>query len=626
MHKLLKRQLKKINYQNELMGKRQCGKFLSMVSDAYIDSDDNREFLEHLLTTSSDERQELYEELEKHSKLELERSEAKYMRLVENLNQHYFFYSHNVEGIFTYLSDSMENILGYSKEEFLVHYLEYLTDDPMNALVENNTVLAMQGIQQKPYQLSIYHKDGTIRYLEVTEIPVLDENGDVTYIDGIARDITENHYIQEKLSHIAKHDMLTALSNRIYLEEQLEIMISNAKRVESSFAVLFLDLDHFKHINDTLGHDVGDKLLKEVATRIKPNIRTEDIFARLGGDEFVIVLNNVDEIYLTRIINKVMHMMRQTWKVDKFDLQVSTSMGVSLYPQDASTMVELMKNADIAMYKAKELGRNNFSFFTEELNKKVHYDMRLEQDMSSALADNQFVLHYQPKQRMKNNSIIGAEALIRWNHPEFGLIYPDKFIELAESTGLISKLGAWVIEEACRAIVRFNAKSTTQGLHVSVNVSTRQLQNDDLLDVIKRVLDENKIKANQLALEITESIMADKNEKVITQLEEISFLGIHISMDDFGTGYSSLSCLNNLPIKTIKIDKSFVDDIPRSGNKKVLVDTIIGMGKTLDMKVLAEGVEAEYQREYLLNAGCIYYQGYLFSKPLLESEYLELLT
>ena len=625
MHKLLKRQLKKIDFKNEFMEEERLKKFIAMINDAYIDFDESREFLEHLLTTSSNEREELYEELEKNSKLQLEQSEAKYIRLVENLNQHYFFYSHDTEGIFTYLSDSIENMLGYSKKEFLVHYLEYLTDNPMNELVEHNTVLAMKGIQQQPYQLHIYHKNGSTRYLEVTEIPVLDTEGNVTHIDGIARDMTEQYYTQEKLLYVAQHDMLTSLSNRTHLEEQLQSLIHNASRKENAFALLFLDLDHFKQINDTLGHDIGDKLLQEVAIRIQPNIREEDIFARIGGDEFVIVLNHIDEVYLTTIINKVMSMMRETWKIDTYDLEVSTSMGVALYPQDSTTMIGLMKNADIAMYKAKELGRNNFSFFTDALNKKVHYDMQLEQEMSNALASNQFVLYYQPKQTLGEDLIVGAEALIRWRHPKFGLIYPDKFIELAESTGFITKLGTWVIQEGCRVIAKVNEKKAEKLLHISVNVSTRQLQDDGIYNVLVESLAENKIKPEQLVLEITESIMIEHTDKMIALLDKISLLGVKISMDDFGTGYSSLAYLNRLPINTIKIDKAFVDEIPKEEGKKVIVDTIIAMGKALDIRVLAEGVEEEYQRKYLIDAGCIYYQGYLFSKPIPENEYIKLL-
>ena len=626
MHSLLKRQLKKIKYKEDNFTQEQSDRLLSMVEQAYCENDDDRVLLENTLSITSKEMQGLYEELKEKAQSELIQSEEKYGRLVQNLHNYYFFYTHNTDGIFTYISDSITEILGYNKDEFLAHYEKYLSDDPMNKSALEHTALSLRGIAQPPYILSIYHKDGTIRYLEVTELPVIDKDKNAIFVDGIARDISKQYKIEQEISHLAKHDVLTGLSNRLYLEEQLQNLISNTDRNKINFALLFLDLDHFKHINDTLGHDVGDKLLQAVANRIKPNIRGEDIFARIGGDEFVIVLTNVDDTDLANIINKIISHMRQIWTIDTYELQVSTSMGVALYPRDATTMVDLMKSADIAMYKAKELGRDNFSFFTDELNEKVHNDMKLEQDMTKALAQNQFVLHYQPKQKLLNDEIIGAEALVRWNHPELGLIYPDNFIALTESTGFIVKLGKWVIEEGCRAIARLSEIDPLNRLHLSVNISTRQLQNDDLYTTVKEAIKITNIDAAQLYLEITESIMIDNSEKMIKKLKEIASLGVSICMDDFGTGFSSLSYLNRLPISSLKIDKAFVDEIPKSEDKKILLDTIIAMGKALDINVLAEGVEEEYQRQYLIDAGCFYYQGYLFSKPLPEDKFFTLVS
>ena len=626
MHRLLKRQLKKIGYTDNTLSKEQLEKLISVINQTYFDVDEDRALLENTLSISSKEMQGLYEELKYKSQNELEQSEEKYGRLVKNLHNHYFFYTHDAEGVFTYISDSIKDILGYSTNEFLTHYEEYLTDDPINKEAIKYTNLSLEGKAQEPYELSIYHKDKSIRYLEVTEFPILNKDGNVEFIDGIARDISQQYEAQQKISSLAKHDVLTGLSNRLYLEEQLLSIISNASRTNKQFALLFLDLDHFKNINDTLGHDVGDKLLQEVTNRIQPNIRVEDIFARIGGDEFIIILTNINEIDLAKSLNKIIKLMRKTWKIDSYELKVSTSIGVALYPKDGDTIVELMKNADIAMYKAKEKGRDNFSFFTDELNQLIHEEMRLEQGMSNALATNQFELYYQPKQELIDDTIIGAEVLIRWNHPELGLIYPDKFISLTESTGFIVKLGRWIIKEACKAIHRFNTKDKNHKLHLSVNISTRQLQLDDLHNTIENALKSSNIDASQLSIEITESVMADNNEKLIKKLQDINAIGIKISLDDFGTGYSSLSYLNKLPINAFKIDKSFVDDIPKRGEKKILLDTIIAMGKALDMGVVAEGVEEEYQRNYLIKHGCIYYQGYLFSKPITEDEYFNLIS
>ena len=625
MHSLLKRQLKKINYKKNSFDQKKLEKFIDIVDQAYYDNDNDRELLEHTLNISSKEMQGLYEELKQKSQVELTHSNEKYSRLVENLRNYYFFYTHNTDGIFTSLSNSITTILGYSVEEFLTHYKTYLTNDPMNDDITKYTNRTLLGVQQAPYKLSIYHKDGTIRYLEVTELAIFNEDGEVILVDGIAKDISKQYQIEQKISHLAKHDTLTGLANRMYLEEQLQDLISNSNRQDSSFALLFLDLDRFKQINDTLGHNIGDKLLQNVAKRIKPNIRHEDVFARLGGDEFLIILTNIQNGHLTTIINKIIKLMRKTWIIDAYELKVSTSMGIALYPQDGETMIELMKNADIAMYRAKELGRDNFSFFTDELNEKVHFDMKLEQEMANALSTNQFILYYQPKQKLIDDKIIGAEALIRWKHPELGLIYPKNFIPLAESTGFIIKLGHWIIEEGCRAISRFNKKDSNQLLHLSINLSIRQLQHNNLCKTIKKALLTNNINPLQLSIEITESIMIENSDKMIKKLQEIRALGVKICMDDFGTGFSSLSYLSRLPINTLKIDKLFVDEIQRDGDKKIILDTIIAMGKALDIEVLAEGVEKEYQRKYLLEKGCIYYQGHLFCKAIPENEYISLL-
>jgi EAL domain-containing protein (putative c-di-GMP-specific phosphodiesterase class I) len=317
--------------------------------------------------------------------------------------------------------------------------------------------------------------------------------------------------------------------------------------------------------------------------------------------------------------------MRQTWHIGNVELNVATSIGVALYPRDGTTVIDLMKNADIAMYQAKELGRDNFAFFTPSLNERVHEEMNLEQDMADALREKQFELYFQPIVRVDTNTIMGAEALIRWNHPTRGLIYPDKFIPLAENTGFILKLGRWVIEEGCRIIARFNSLNVGN-IKLTVNVSSRQFQHSDLANIIHTAMKNAKIEASQFCIEVTESVMLHNDEKIIKKINDIKSLGVDIAMDDFGTGYSSLSYLHHLHIDTIKIDKSFVDKITSENESSILIDAIISMAKSLNKNVIAEGVECEYQRSYLLENGCQYYQGYLFSKPVNESEYLTMLT
>lgn len=626
MHPLLKRQLKKIAYKDASLSEEQAKRFITLVDQAYHESDEDRTLLENTLTTSSEEMRNLYQQLEEASHSKLAKSEEKYRRLVENLQHHYFFYTYDKEGKITYVSESATKMLGYSQEELLTDHLKFLTDDPINKKIKLYTNNAFHGISQPPYEVSIYHKDGSTHYLEITELPFINDQGEVEGLECIARDITMQREAQEKVMHLANHDMLTGIANRLYLDEQLQMLIADSKRQHNQFAMLFLDLDHFKQINDTLGHDIGDVLLQEVAKRIKNSIRKEDLFARIGGDEFILVLTRINVKDLSIMMHKLTALMHQPWHVEGYELNVSASIGIAIYPQDGTTSIELMKNADMAMYRTKELGRDNFSFFADEFDQHVHLEMQLEQDMSNALNEKQFELYYQPKLSLKDNKVFGAEILIRWNHPTMGIITPDKFIPLAESTGFILKLGRWILEETCLAIARFNCMFS-QKLSLSVNVSIRQFQQRDFCNIIQSALEKSKVPPEQLAIEITESVMMKNTESMIEKIKSIKAMGVKIYMDDFGTGYSSLSYLHHLPIDVIKIDRTFVNEISKNGTEKaVILDTIVSMGKSLGKVVLAEGVEEEYQRQYLLGQGCDLYQGFYFSKPLQESAYISLIA
>ena len=621
MHRLLKRQIKKSGIVlGKPLSKEALEKLLDLVGKSYYDSDDDRNLLEHSLDVSSVEMQDLYRQQQQNAW----NSEAKYSRLITNLKDHYIFYSYNTDKECIYISDSLETILGYNPDTFNSHYLNNLTDDIMNRHTAENVEAVLRGEQVAPYVVSLYHKDGSSRVLEITEKAVFDDEGMVVEVDGIARDITKLVEIQEKLNYLAKHDALTGILNRNSLYTHLTYMMSLSKRENKQFAMLFLDLDHFKNINDTLGHEIGDFLLKEVVHRVQPNIRQEDLFARVGGDEFVIVYAMEHRKFLAIMIEKVMELLRQTFHIQGHVLNISASVGVALYPDDGVDITGLMKNADIAMYKAKEQGRDQFHFYTEALNEDVQQKVQLEKEMHTALASGEFVLYYQPKVRTVDNAIIGAEALIRWNHPQKGLIYPDEFIPLSENTGFILKLGEWIIEEGCRTISEFNAQGF-EHLQLSINLSTRQLQNVNLYKIFVNIFKRYDVKPGQLALEMTESVMITKTDATIGLLHRLKNLGMKLCMDDFGTGYSALSYLHQYPIDVVKIDKSFIDIITSRESKAVLLDTIIAMGETLDLKMVAEGVEHEYQREYLIEKGCEFYQGYLFSKPMEKERYFKLL-
>lgn len=445
---------------------------------------------------------------------------------------------------------------------------------------------------------------------------------------GVELNRTENEImgLNEELSYTSMHDILTGLPNRKSLHSKLELIRANADRSRNKFAVLFLDLDHFKNVNDTLGHIVGDALLKTVGKKLKSIIRANDVVARIGGDEFVIILSDVQEAgSLENVLVKILDAFRKEWIIQGHFLRLSVSIGATVYPDDSHDIDELMKFADIAMYKAKSEGRDQFSFFTSELNQRIHEEVEIAGDMFRALEEEEFVLYYQPKIEIRSGKIIGAEALIRWNHHKKGLIPPSSFIPVAESNGFILKLGTWVINETARMISRME-QSGHKDVHVSCNVSTRQFQNLHMFSDIENAINTTGINPGSFAIEITESVMMQYLEVTFEVLKKIKNLGVHICMDDFGTGYSSLSYLKKFPIDSLKIDKNFVDDITENGdNEHILINTIIAMGETLNLHVIAEGVEKEYQRNYLEKKGCLYYQGYYFSKPVPEKEFFALL-
>ncbi len=444
---------------------------------------------------------------------------------------------------------------------------------------------------------------------------------------GVELNKSENKILglNQELSFTSLHDSLTGLPNRYNLHSKLDIIVANANRYQRKFAILFLDLDHFKNINDTLGHNIGDTLLKSVAKRLQSLVRENDLIARIGGDEFIIILNDVEDIHrLEQVIIKILDSFRREWMIQDHLLRLSASIGVAIYPDDSTEINELMKFADLAMYKAKSGGRDQFNFFTSTLNHQIHEEVAIANDLHRALKDNEFVLFYQPKIEISTGKIIGAEALIRWNHPSRGMIFPDKFITIAENTGFILKLGSWIIDETARMIGRLCQKGYNE-IHVSCNVSTRQFQNLNLYSEIENALIKNDIPVGLFAIEITESVMMEYLEVTLETLKKIKSLGIHICMDDFGTGYSSLSYLRQFPIDSLKIDKSFVDDITEGGdNSHLLLNTIIAMGETLNLHIIAEGVEEAYQMEYLFEKGCPYYQGYYFSKAIAEENFFTL--
>lgn len=433
--------------------------------------------------------------------------------------------------------------------------------------------------------------------------------------------------LNKELEHTSAHDNLTGLPNRVLLNNSISEMKKEATENSKKLALIFLDLDHFKNINDTLGHDIGDALLQTVSLMIKKNISKNDVAARIGGDEFILVISDLDDKgSLFPLIYKLLEDFRQELFIKGYTIRISASIGISIYPDDATQTKDLMKYADLAMYKTKADGRDNFNFFTQTQNSIVHAEVEMVNDMQRAFYDNEFKLYYQAKVDAKSEKIIGAEALIRWEHHEKGLIGPNQFIALAENTGFILNIGKLVINESVRTIKRLNDLGY-KDLVISINISTRQFQNSNLEKELQEAINANEIDAKQVAIEITEGILMKYVDTSLQTLKRINALGVSIYLDDFGTGYSSLSYLKKFPIDTLKIDKSFVDDIQddTEQNSSLLVNTILAMGKNLGIKVIAEGVETKAQADYLIALDCDTIQGYYYSKPIPEAEFIELL-
>ena len=417
---------------------------------------------------------------------------------------------------------------------------------------------------------------------------------------------------------MARTDSLSGLANRNSLQEFLDRLIPTAKRKKEEFAFLFLDLDHFKTINDSLGHNIGDELLQKISGILKKVLRPNDFIARVGGDEFVLIIQDFkSNLELTNIIKRVHKQLSKPWVIQTHPVETTCSIGIAIFPQDGKDQISLMKSADIAMYEAKKHGRNQYHFFTKELNDKLLKIINLNKQMRIALKNGDYQLFYQPKVCLKDSKIIGVEALIRWIDKEKGFIPPSDFIPLAEENDFIIELGDWIVEEALNQYLDWKNKGID--IVMSINISAKQfLQNRFAENLIEKI-NSKKIEPNRIILELTEYILIDQNNSVYSTLRKLNEFGVSISLDDFGTGYSSLSYLKKYPIDYLKIDKSFIDDSCNSQGK-VFIETIVKMGQTLNMKIVAEGVETQEQVEYLKSISCNLYQGYYFSKPIKAKE------
>lgn len=445
-------------------------------------------------------------------------------------------------------------------------------------------------------------------------------------LTSVSRDITEDVKNKETIEQLAYYDSLTKLPNRLLLKDRTHKALQNAQREGKKVALIFLDLDHFKLINDTLGHSTGDDLLVYVSKTLKNQLRESDTIARLGGDEFVILLHSVNNIKDAEFIaNKLLNSLRGRHTIGLHQLYITTSIGISIYPDNSKDMNELITNADTAMYDAKNDGRNNYKIYSKDMGNYISKQMSTEQDLRIAIKNEaELELYYQPKIDSKTNIISGAEALIRWNHPENGLMYPDEFIEVAESTGMILEMGKWIISSAIMQVKEWNKLGFTN-LKVAINLSPRQFQDKDLVELIKTSMNIHEILPHQLEFEVTETMSMSNIENTLRTLQELKELGVTLAIDDFGTGYSSLSYLKRFPVNTLKIDKSFVIDMTEDEEDRTIVQTIISMAHTLGFQTVAEGVESQKHADILKDMGCDELQGYHFSRPIPKDKFTKYL-
>jgi diguanylate cyclase (GGDEF)-like protein/PAS domain S-box-containing protein len=482
--------------------------------------------------------------------------------------------------------------------------------------------------EHKPFRDIVMYRalaDGVLCYIRVSGEPVFDRDGHFHGYRGVGRDISDQKRAQERIQYLATHDGLTTLPNRVLFHEVLNLAIQSARRYERGLAVLFIDLDRFKIINDTLGHEAGDLLLQETATRLKQCLRASDVVARLGGDEFVVLLQEVGEReQAATVARKVLSAVIKPMLILGQECRVTASIGICLYPTEAQDEPTLMKNADIAMYLAKEEGKNNFQFYSSDIKTQSLERLTLEADLRRALEREEFSLHYQAKLDLRNGGISGVEALLRWDHPAHGMVSPAQFIPLAEETGLIVPIGKWVLRTACAQNVAWQREGLPP-VCVAVNLSPRQFADEELLADLDAALRETGMSPELLELEITESMVMGNIDRAARQLTAIKQRGVRLAIDDFGTGYSSLAQIKRFPIDTLKVDRSFIRELQTDPEDRAITQAIIAMGKTLSLTVVAEGVETQEQQAFLSAHACDEMQGFYFSKPIDATEFAELL-
>lgn len=530
------------------------------------------------------------------------------------------------QGIVVYVNPSFVKHTGYTSEEAVGKNLGFIQSGLHNKEFYDNLWKTISAGNSFRDIFINRKKNQDTYYEEKTITPIKNEEGEIQYFVSTGKDISDRIESQERLHYLATHDALTDLPNKLTIVDRLSHAIKQGARTNRQIAVLFLDLDHFKHINDSFGHSIGDMLLQQVSSRLSEAVRKGDTVGRFGGDEFVIImedLKSIDDIAI--VCKKILEAIAQPIMIKKYEILTHTSIGVSVFPDDADNSDSLLTNADIAMYRAKSRGGNIYQLYTPDMGSSSIERLKLQHKLKTALANNEFTLHYQPQINIMSGQVIGMEALLRWNNSEIGFVGPDKFVPILEEMGLIIEIGMWVTRSACE----FNALLVDKGhrpIKVSVNLSTKQFNDDELIPSIEQIIEDCKLDPQFLEFEITESILIDNTARAATILNDLHRIGVYVSIDDFGTGFSSLSYLKNYPIDSLKIDRSFVQDIPNEKEDVAIVNAILALGKNLGINITAEGIETSEQLEFFKNGPCRIAQGFLISKPLPQDEFELFLT
>ena len=574
-------------------------------------------------------------------RLQVENHEM-HRQLIQSEQLHRFIVNNSPDLVFildhlchiSFINDRAESLLNYKPDSLLgLHIAELVEQDDEDKASLFFSRVVQDGEQLASCELCL-KSNGLYRrkhYFEVTVsasrnhhegLPNLEDGELMLY--GTARDVTERKEAADFINFQAYHDLLTRLPNRVLFKDRLSVTIFNAKRNDTRFAVMFLDLDRFKVVNDTLGHTLGDRLLQSVAQRLLDCMRGSDTLSRFGGDEFILLFPEVANIEgVEQIARKFIEALKQPFHVKGHEIYIGCSIGIAMFPEAGEEMETLIQNADIAMYNAKADGRDSYCIFSPDMSSSPAFRLSLERDIRRAISDDELCLHYQPQVDLVNQCIAGVEVLVRWDHPERGLMYPSEFIAVAEEIRLILEVDKWVLRKACRTVKSWFPDGRPR-MKLAVNLSPLLVEQEDFVEFVLLTLAEEDFPPDALELEITENVLLKDQEQITSKLEQLSARGISIALDDFGTGYSSLSYLHQYPIDTLKIDQSFVATLD-DNNGACLVDAIVAMAKGLKMDIVAEGVESRSQLEYLTDLGCRYIQGWLFGKAHSEQEIVKLL-